>query len=221
MSNPQPGADLVAESPIRRTRAAHRTTARLVAGPGTALLSVDFVPAAAHAKKPRPCPRPNGAEHSSQAVLYVRSGDDDLRTLVGCHERTRRRTYLVSWHAQGSSADDPSPQPWSAGRFAALNIPSCTADPQNRTCTARFVIVDPRTGTKRATVDSLTDPIYDVVLLASGNAAFIHRQQLFAVINGQEAEVDSAADAGSLAYAPRLGRLYWMSSGQPKTIGLR
>src|SRR5689334_11544944 len=72
-------------------------------------LGVPIASAASQAK-PRPCPKPTGAQHSPQAVLYVVSDDDSLNTLVGCHKRTRRRTSLVSWYSQGSSTDDPAPQ---------------------------------------------------------------------------------------------------------------
>ena len=186
------------------------------------LLAVLVAPSAAPAKS-SPCPKPRaGGLSTRQAVLSVRSaGEDSLHTLVGCHKRTRRRTRLASWYSQGSSADDPSPQYWLAGRFAALNVPRCTADPQNRTCTATFSIVDLRTGATRATVDALTDPIYEIVLLATGNAAFIHRRQVFTVIAGRGEERERAADSGSLAYASQSGRLYWTSSGQPKTVELR
>ena len=55
-------------------------------------------------------------------MLYVRPDDEDgYQVLLGCHKRTRRRTALASWFSQGSSADDPAPQYWLAGRFAALN----------------------------------------------------------------------------------------------------
>ena len=176
----------------------------------------------AEAKSP-PCPK-YVALRSTHAVLYTRSDDEELQRLIGCHKRTRRRTELVSWYAQGSSTDDPAPQYWLAGRFAAMNVASCTGGPAGfaeRTCTARFRIVDLRTGATHATFDELTSPISDMVLLRSGSAAFIHRRQLFTVIAGQGALRDGVVDSDSLAYASRSGRLYWTSGDQPKTLRMR
>ena len=84
----------------------------------------------------KPCPR--HAELTSRAAtLTVRVDDDGYHALTACVKDTRRRIVLAGWYAQGSVADDPAPQYWLTGRFAAVNQPSCTPDPFDETSRAR------------------------------------------------------------------------------------
>ena len=168
----------------------------------------------------KPCPR--HAELTSRAAtLTVRVDDDGYHALTACVKDTRRRIVLAGWYAQGSVADDPAPQYWLTGRFAAVNQPSCTPDPfDDVPCTATLRVVDLRTRERRSTVQ-LADPVSDLVLTRHGSLAMIHRTDLIIADGATVSHLDGAAEPGSLAYAARVARVYWTSGGEPRSAPLR
>ena len=169
--------------------------------------------------KPRPCPKSTVAK-SSVAVLY-RSGGETRQRLLSCHRRTRVRRVLATWFEEGSSTDQPAPQYWLAGRFAAVNQAFCSGDPTSPApCVGTLKVVDVRTGRRAASVDT-GDPLHDLVLRASGSVALIHRDRLIRVQGGVQEVLDTAAERYSLAYAAQAGRLYWTGGGQPRSAPLR
>jgi hypothetical protein len=177
--------------------------------------------AAADARsKPKPCPR-HVAAQSSAAKLYIRdSSDGEYHELVACVRATRRRTVLAGWYAQGSSTDDPAPQYWLTGRFAAINQASCPADPNSEEpCTGTVRVIDLRTRRTHATVPAGSF-ISELVLTRRGSVGMIHRGELVTAIGTTVQAVDPHPDEGSLAYAPRVGLLFWMSQGQAHSVAL-
>lgn len=173
----------------------------------------------------RRCPKVAGALQSDVATVYVRSYDDPdggaENRLVGCSKTTERKTVLGGWFWQGSSTDQPAPQFWLTGRYAAVNQAACPNDPfSSDPCVARFRVVDLRTGRRVAEV-GLVSPIEELVLLRSGSAGFIHRGEVVTVVGSVSQVRDPKADAGSLAYAQRAGRLYWTSGGEARSLTLR
>src|SRR5215210_4124332 len=116
------------------------------------LLLWPAAPAEARAKR-KPCPKV-ALHESFAAKLYVRdSADEESHELVACVKATRRRTVLAGWFAQGSSTDDPAPQSWLTGRFAAINQASCPGDPSSdEPCTGNVRVIDLRTRRIYATI---------------------------------------------------------------------
>lgn len=187
-------------------------------------LALALVPAAAAEArgKPRPCPR--SAEHKSDlARLYVTTAprDDTLYHVVSCLRRTRERRVLASWYSEGSITDQPAPQCWLTGRFAAINQAYCSADPfDSEPCVGTLRVIDLRSGTKVATV-ATGSPIFDLVLTRRGSVGMIHRGRL-TLLRGAEVHVlDTAAEERSMAYAAERGTLYWTGAGQPRSAPLR
>lgn len=176
-------------------------------------------PVEARAKR-RACPK-MALHESSAAKLYVRdSADDESHELVACVKATRRRTVLADWYSQGSSTDDPAPQSWLTGRFAAINQASCPGDPNSdEPCTGTVRVIDLRTRRTYATV-SAGSPIFELVLTRRGSVGMIHRDELITAIGPATEVQDRQPQAGSLAYAPNAHRLYWMSQGQPRSATL-
>ena len=172
------------------------------------------------ARERRPCPRAADL-HSSAAVLYVRDYADFSHELVGCLKSTRRRMVLASWFAQGSITDDPAPQEWLTGRFAAVNQAACSGDPfDDEPCTGHLRVIDLRA---RKTVAKVAtgSPIFDFVLTRRGSAGFIHRDELITAVGDEVTVHDTEAETWSLAYAQEAKRLYWTGAGEPRSTTLR
>jgi len=187
-------------------------------------LALTLVPSvAAEARsKPRPCPA--SAEHrSGVARLYVSTSprDDTLYRVVSCVLRTRERRVLATWYWEGSITDQPGPQYWLTGRFAAINQAYCSADPfDSEPCVGTLKVIDLRSGEKVASA-ATGDFLNDMVLTRRGSVGMIHRKQLTLVRKGAVEVVDAAADFYSLAHAEQSGTLYWTSGGQPRSTPLR
>jgi hypothetical protein len=184
------------------------------------LLGLTPTVAAADAKQRKPCPRA-GVERSSAAVLSVREDDDFNHELVGCLKSTRRRMVLASWFAQGSQTDDPAPQYWLTGRFAAVNQAVCPGDPtSNEPCTGSVRVIDLRARRTHATVPA-GSPIFDLALTRRGSVGLIHRNELITAVGDDVQVLDREAEPWSLAYAAEAKRLYWTGAGQPRSTTLR
>src|SRR4051794_19087612 len=155
-------------------------------------------PAEARGKR-KPCPKVSLHE-SFAAKLYVRdSAEDTSHELVACVKATRRRAVLASWYAQGSSADDPAPQSWLTGRFAAVNQASCPGDPSsNEPCTGTVRVIALRTRRTHATIPA-GSPIFELVLTRRGSVGMIHRNELITAIGPATQVQDREPQAGSLA----------------------
>jgi hypothetical protein len=179
------------------------------------------VAAGADSKRRSPCPRA-AVERSSAATLFIRDDDvDDVHYLVGCLKSTRRRTVLASWFAQGSSTDDPAPQYWLTGRFAAVNQAACPGDPtSSEPCTGSLRVVDLRARRTHATV-ATGSPIFDLFLTRRGSVGLIHRNELITAVGAVVQVHDSEAETWSLAYAEEAERLYWTGAGEPRSTTLR
>jgi hypothetical protein len=193
--------------------------AALIAVVGLATLGASASHAAEPGGKRKACPR-GGMERSDAAVVYVRSSDD-YHELVACLKKTRRRTVLAGWYAQGSSADDPQPQSWLTGRFVAVNKAACPGDPTSiEPCTGTLRVIDLRRRRTHATV-STGSYIVDLVLTRRGSVGMIHRSELITAVGGEVVVHDREAEEWSMAYAEYPGRLYWTGAGQPRSITLR
>jgi hypothetical protein len=178
-----------------------------------------MAPAEARSQR-KPCPN-QALAASWAAKLYIRdSSDGEFHELVSCVKATRRRTVLAGWYAQGSSVDDPAPQYWLTGRFAAINQASCPADPSSsEPCTGTVRVIDLLTRRTHATVPA-GSPIFDLVLTRRGSLAMIHRGELVTAVGADVATVDAHPQAGSLAYARSAQLLFWMSDGQAHSVAL-
>jgi hypothetical protein len=178
------------------------------------------LPAAqAHAAR-KPCPRA-ATQTSDVARLYIRSDEDFNNELVACVKKTRKRFVLASWFSQGSSTDDPAPQAWLTGRFAAVNQASCPGDPSStEPCVGTLKVIDLRTRRRHATVTTGA-PIFDLVLTRRGSVGMIHRTELITAVGADVRVLDRGAEQYSMAYAASLGRLYWTSAGAPHSTSLR
>jgi hypothetical protein len=177
--------------------------------------------AAAEARsKPKPCPKRAQAQ-SWAATLYIRDdADGEYHELVACVKATRRRTVLASWYAQGSSTDDPAPESWLAGRFAAINRASSPADPNSEEpCTGTVRVIDLLTRRTYATVPA-GSYIVDLVLTRRGSVGMIHRGELITAVGATVTTVDAHPQEGSLAYARTRRLLFWMSEGQARSVAL-
>jgi hypothetical protein len=171
------------------------------------------------AQKRSPCPRDTVAR-SSVAVLFIRA-DDDVSELRACVKSTRRRMVLASWFAEGSSADDPAPQYWLTGRFAAVNQARCPGDPTStEPCTGTLRVIDLRARSRHATVPT-GSPIFDLVLTRRGSVGVIHRNELITAVGADVRVHDTEAEPWSLAYAKEAKRLYWTGAGEPRSTTLR
>jgi hypothetical protein len=127
---------------------------------------------------------------------------------------------LAGWFAQGSSTDDPAPQFWLTGRFAAVNRAACPSDPNSEEpCTGTVRVIDLRTRRTHATIPA-GSPIFELVLTRRGSVGMIHRNELITAIGPTTQVHDRQPQGGSLAYAPDAHRLYWMSEGQPRSATL-
>jgi hypothetical protein len=177
--------------------------------------------AAAEARsKPKPCPK-RAQTQSWAASLYSRdSSDGEYHELVACVKATRRRTVLAGWYARGSSTDDPAPESWLTGRFAAINAASCPADPNSEEpCTGTVRVIDLLTRRTYATVPAGSF-ISEFVLTRHGSVGMIHRGQLVTAVAGTVQTVDTHPLEGSLAYARSAQLLFWMSEGQAHSVAL-
>jgi hypothetical protein len=177
--------------------------------------------AAAEARsKPKPCPRHVEAR-SSVVKLYIRdSSDEEYHELVSCVRATHRRTVLAGWYAQGSSTDEPAPEYWLTGRFAAINQASCPADPNSEEpCTGTVRVIDLLTRHTQSTVPA-GSYISELVLTRRGSVGMIHRGQLVTAVGATVQTVDPHPQEGSLAYARSARLLFWMSEGQAHSVAL-
>jgi hypothetical protein len=197
-----------------------RQTARIAIIAGLLLgLALLAAPTSHAARKRSPCPR--GEQRSSAAVLYTRDYVDDTHALVGCLRSTRRRMVLASWFAQGSSTDDPEPQSWLTGRFAAVNQAACPGDPTStEPCTGTLRVIDLRARRTHAKV-ATGSPIFDFVLTPRGSVGMIHRNELITAVGDDVQVHDTEAETWSLAYATEPKRLYWTGAGEPRSTTLR
>jgi hypothetical protein len=168
----------------------------------------------------KPCPKRAEAQ-SWAAKLYIRdSSDGEYHELVSCVRATRRRTVLAGWYAQGSSADDPAPQYWLSGRFAAVNQAACPGDPASvEPCTGAVRVIDLLTRRRTADVPA-GSYITDLVLTRRGSVGMIHRGELVTAVGGAVQTVDAHPQDGTLAYARSAGLLFWMSEGQARSVAL-
>ena len=176
-------------------------------------------PTASARPKLKPCPSDVVAE-TWAAKLYVTStsgGGYDAYSLRSCVKGTRKRSVLARWYRYGSSTDDPEPQYWLSGRYAAVNQAHCSGDPTDPDpCSGALKVVNLRTGKRVATVPT-RDRLIDFAMTEGGTVALIHRRRLMLVRGADVQELDTAALTGSMAFAPAAQTLYWTSGGQPRS----
>lgn len=180
-------------------------------------------PAAQAAGRHKPCPA-KAAVESWEAKLYVTSSidedGDEALVLRGCARGSRRRTVLARWYWTGSRTDDPAPEYWLAGRYVAVNQAYCSGDPSDPDpCVGSVKLFNLWTGRHLATVPA-GDRLGDIVLTDTGTAAVLHRGRLTLMRRAAVQLVDAEALMGSMAYAAGTATLYWMSGGQPRSLGV-
>ena len=107
-----------------------------------------------------------------------------------------------------------------SGRFAAINQASCSPDPSStEPCTGTVRVIDLLTRRRHATIPA-GSPIFDLVLTRRGSVGMIHRGELVTAVGATVQTVDPHPQEGSLAYAPGVQLLFWMSQGQARSVAL-
>ncbi len=119
-----------------------------------------------------------------------------------------------------SVGDEPRPQYWLNGRFAAVNRYSCSPISAVGECSGKLRVADLSIARFRRSIDT-GGVVSDLVLTRRGSVALITPRGLQKSDGSERVTLDAFALPGSLAYAARTATLYWTSANEPRSAHLR
>jgi len=175
----------------------------------------------AAAAKRKPCPQTGVVENRFAVLSWKETArEPDHHVLQACVKAGRKRVTVGDWTSSGSSWDGPAPVYALTERYAAFHLQTCADPTDTATCTSLLRLTNLRSGARRTV--RLDAPLSaDLVLTRRGSAALGFADGRLLAIGAAVETLDTAAEPGSVAYAPTARRLYWTAAGQPRSAVLR